>query len=67
MPELAPEGPSGLPPLLRLAVPPDLDDPEIEVVVQLRRQGQVLVEGVISCPVPGKGAGSTLNVELKRS
>ena len=65
--ELAQAGGSGLPSVLRLEVPPDLDGPEIEVVVQLRRQGQVLVEGKISRPVPRKGTTSRLSVEFKRS
>jgi len=67
MAEVALDGNSGPPLVLCLEVPPDLDDPEVEVVVHLRRQGQVLVEGVVSCPVPGMGGDSKLSVELKRS
>ena len=65
--ELAQAGRSGLPSVLRMEVPPDLDGCEIEVVVQLRHQGQVLVEGMIHRPMPGKGSTSKLNVEIKRS
>ncbi len=65
--ELTRDGNSNPPLVLRLEVPPDLDGPEVEVVVHLRRQGQVLVEGVISCPVPGRGGDSKLSVELMRS
>jgi signal recognition particle receptor subunit beta len=65
--ELTQAGRSGLPSVLRLEVPPDLDGSEIEVVVQVRRQGQVLVEGTIHRPLPGKGSTSKLSVEFKRS
>jgi hypothetical protein len=65
--ELAQAGRSGLPPVLRMEVPSGLDGCEIEVVVQLRHQGQVLVEGMIHRPMPGKGSASKLNVEIKRS
>jgi hypothetical protein len=67
MGELTQAGRSGLPSVLRLDVPSDLEDHEIEVVVQLRRQGEVLVEGMIHRPLPGKGSTSKLSVEFKRS
>jgi signal recognition particle receptor subunit beta len=60
-------GPSRSPSLLCLEVPTDLDDPEAEVVVQLRCRGQVLVEGAISHPMPPKGGCSRLSLELMRS
>ena len=44
-----------------------MDGQELEVVVQLRHQGQILVEGQIHRPAPGKGSTSRLSVELKRS
>ena len=67
MGELTQVGRLGAPSVLRLDVPADLDGHEIEVVVQLRRQGQILVEGQILRPLPGKGSTTKLNVELKRS
>lgn len=67
MGELTQVGRSGAPSVLRLEVPAELDGQEIEVVVQLRRQGQVLAEGQIHRPAPGKGSTAKLSVELKRS
>ncbi|MBP1771609.1 MAG: hypothetical protein H6P99_772 [Holophagaceae bacterium] len=67
MGELTQVGRSGAPSVLRLEVPAELDGQEIEVVVQLRRQGQVLAEGQIQRPAPGKGSTAKLSVELKRS
>ena len=66
MGELTQVGRSGAPSVLRLEVPADLEGQVIEVVVQLRHQGQVLVEGQISRPAPGKGSTAKLSVELKR-
>jgi len=37
------------------------------VVVQLRCKGEVLAEGQIHRPAPGKGSTAKLSVELKRS
>jgi hypothetical protein len=65
MGELTQAGRSGAPSVLRLELPPDAEG-EIEVVVQVRRQGQLLVEGQIHRPVPGKGITAKLSVELKR-
>jgi hypothetical protein len=67
MGELTQVGRSGAPSVLRLELPPEPDGQEIEVVVQLRRQGQVLVEGQIRRPSPGKGITARLSVEMKRS
>ncbi|MCE1203984.1 MAG: GTPase domain-containing protein [Holophagaceae bacterium] len=67
MGELTLVGRSGAPSVLRLDVPTEVDGHEIEVVVQLRHQGQVLVEGQIRRPAPGKGSTAKLTVEMKRS
>jgi signal recognition particle receptor subunit beta len=67
MGELTQAGRSAQASVLRLEVPPGLEDLELEVVVQLRRQGQVLVEGTVHRPAPGKGGTARLSVELKRS
>jgi hypothetical protein len=67
MGELTQVGRSGAPSVLRLEVPQEVDGQEIEVVVQLRRQGQVLVEGKIQRQSPGRGITAKLSVELKRS
>ncbi|GLH74632.1 hypothetical protein GETHLI_31340 [Geothrix limicola] len=65
--ELTMVGRSGAPSVLRLEVPAEMDGQDIEVVVQLRFQGQVLTEGQIHRPAPGKGSTAKLSVELKRS
>jgi len=67
MGELTQVGRSGAPSILRLEVPAEVDGDEIEVVVQLRHRGQVLVEGQIRRPAPGKGSTAKLSVEMKRS
>jgi len=67
MGELTQVGRSGAPSVLRLEVPPSADGQEIEVVVQLRCKGEVLAEGQIHRPAPGKGSTAKLSVELKRS
>jgi len=67
MGELTLVGRSGAPSVLRLEVPADLDGQEIEVLVQLRHQGQVMAEGQIHRPAPGKGSTAKLSVELKRA
>jgi len=65
--ELTQAGRFGSPSVLRLEVPADLEGHEFEVVVQLRHQGQVLVEGQVTRPAPGKGSTAKLSVEMKRS
>jgi len=65
--ELTQAGRFGSPSVLRLEVPAELEGHEIEVVVQLRHRGQVLAEGQVSRPAPGKGSTAKLSVELKRS
>jgi len=67
MGELTQVGRSGAPSVLRLEVPTEVDGHEIEVVVQLRYQGQILVEGQIRRMAPGKGSTAKLSVEMKRS
>jgi signal recognition particle receptor subunit beta len=67
MGELTQVGRSGAPSILRLEVPNEADGQEIEVVVQLRHRGQVLAEGQIRRPAPGKGSTAKLSVEMKRS
>jgi hypothetical protein len=66
MGELTQAGRSGAPSVLRLELPADAEG-EIEVVVQVRRQGQVVVEGQIHRSTPAKGITTKLSVELKRS
>ncbi len=51
---------------LRLDVPSELEDPELELVVQLRSGGQVLAEGQFLRPAPSRGGTARLSVELKR-
>ena len=65
--ELTLVGRSGAPSVLRLEVPAELEGQELEVVVQLRAQGQTVAEGQIHRPAPAKGATAKLTVELKRS
>ena len=67
MGELTQVGRSGAPSVLRLEVPPEVDGQEVEVVVQLRQGGRILVEGQIRRPAPAKGGTAKLSVELKRS
>jgi hypothetical protein len=67
MGELTMVGRSGAPSVLRLDVPAEADGQEIEVFVQLRCKGQVVAEGQIHRPAPGKGSTAKLSVELKRS
>jgi signal recognition particle receptor subunit beta len=66
MGELTQAGRSGAPSVLRLEVPADVDGQELEVVVQLRHQGKVLVEGQLQRHAPAKGTTARLSVELKR-
>jgi hypothetical protein len=65
--ELTQASRSGQASMLRMEVPPEVEGHEIEVVVQLRRQGQVIAEGMSHHPLPGKGSTSKLTVEFKRS
>ena len=65
--ELTLAGRFGAPSVLRLEVPSEAEGQELEVVVQVRHQGQVLAEGMIHRPAPGKGSTAKLSVELKRS
>ncbi len=66
MGELTQVGRLGAPSVLRIDVPADVDGQEFEVVVQLRSKGQVVAEGQIHRPVPGKGTTGKLSIELKR-
>jgi hypothetical protein len=66
MGELTQVGRSGAPSVLRLEVPAEVEGQELEVVVQLRHQGRVLVEGQIHRSAPAKGTTAKLSVELKR-
>jgi small GTP-binding protein len=66
MGELTQAGRSGAPSVLRLEVPSELDGQELEVVVQLRHQGRVLMEGQLQRHAPAKGTTARLSVELKR-
>lgn len=66
MGELTQVGRSGAPSVLRLEVPAELAGQDLEVVVQLRHQGQLLAEGQIHRHPPAKGTTARLTVELKR-
>ncbi len=66
MGELTQAGRSGAPSVLRLEVPSEVDGQDLEVVVQLRHQGRVLVEGQLHRHAPAKGTTARLSVELKR-
>ena len=65
--ELTSVGRQGAPSVLRLEIPPDMEGQEIEILVQLRHRGEVVVEGQIHRPTPAKGTTAKLSVELKRS
>jgi signal recognition particle receptor subunit beta len=65
--ELTSVGRQGAPSVLRLEIPPDMEGQEIEILVQLRQRGEVVVEGQILRPTPAKGSTAKLSVELKRS
>ena len=67
MGELTQVGRSGALSVLRLELPEDLDGEELEVFVQVRRQGELIVEGQVHRTPPGKGSTAKLTVELKRS
>jgi small GTP-binding protein len=64
--ELTHAGRSGAPSVLRLEVPAEVEGQDLEVVVQLRHHGRVLVEGQIQRQAPAKGTTARLSVELKR-
>ena len=65
--ELTQVGRLGAPSVLRLEVPESLEGQEIEVLVQVRHQGQMVAEGRIQRTAPAKGTTAKLSVELKRS
>ena len=65
--ELTQVGRQGAPSVLRLEVPADLEGQEVEVLVQLRHRGQVVAEGQIQRPAPGRGSTAKLSVELRRN
>jgi len=54
------------PSVLYLDVPASMDGQDLEVVVQVRHQGQVVAEGLLHRPAPGPGTIARLSVELKR-
>jgi signal recognition particle receptor subunit beta len=64
--ELTQVGRLGAPSVLRLEVPEALDGQEIEVIVQVRHNGQTLVEGKLQRHVPAKATTAKLTVELKQ-
>ncbi len=64
--ELTQVGRSGALSVLRLELPEDLDGEELDVIVQVRRQGNLVVEGQVHRAPPGKGSTAKLTVELKR-
>jgi hypothetical protein len=47
-------------------LPPDLEGPDIEVVVQIRQGGKLIAQGQQERSAPGTGAVSRLTLELKR-
>jgi hypothetical protein len=51
---------------LKIALPASIDGAELEVFVQIRQKNQVIAEGQIKKPAPGKGLVSKISVELKR-
>jgi hypothetical protein len=64
--ELTQVGRLGAPSVLRLEVPEALDGQEIEVIVQVRHNGQTLVEGKLQRHVPAKATTAKLTLELKQ-
>lgn len=52
--------------VMKLALPAEMDGTDLEVVVQIRQKDQVLAEGQMRKPAPGRGAIAKLSVELKR-
>lgn len=64
--ELTQVGRQGAPSVLRLEVPGEVDGQEVEILVQVRLQGQVVAEGQVHRPAPAAGGTAKLSVELKR-
>ena len=52
---------------LKVELPGDCAPQDIEVVVQIRQNGEVIAEGQLTHPVPAKGGAVRLNVDLNRS
>jgi signal recognition particle receptor subunit beta len=52
---------------LKITLPASLEAGDLEVVVQIRQKDQVIAQGQIKKPAPGKGLVAKLSVELKRS
>jgi hypothetical protein len=65
--ELTQVGRLGAPSVLRLELPESLDGQEVEVIVQVRKNGETIVEGRIQRNVPGKASTAKLTVELKQA
>ena len=51
---------------LVLVLPADLGAPDLEVVVQVRQRGRVLLEGQLRCLAPSPGATDRLSIDLTR-
>jgi len=51
---------------LKIALPASMDGSELELIVQVRQKDQIIAQGQIKKPAPGKGLVSKLSVELKR-
>ncbi|HJW73192.1 MAG TPA: ADP-ribosylation factor-like protein [Geothrix sp.] len=65
--ELTQVGRLGAPSVLRLELPESLDGQEVEVIVQVRKNGETIVEGRIQRNVPAKASTAKLSVELKQA
>jgi len=52
---------------LKITLPGNLEAGDLEVVVQVRQKDQIIAQGQIKKPAPGKGLVAKLSVELKRS
>jgi len=57
----------GLPSVLKLDLPANLDGHDLEIIVQVRQSGHVVTEGMLKKSSPSAGATSRFSVELKRS
>ena len=62
----APVGSATIPGAIRVDLPPDLEGPDIEVVVQIRQGGKLIAQGQQERSAPCAGAVSRLTLELKR-
>jgi small GTP-binding protein len=51
---------------IKIALPASVNGTELEVFVEIRQQNQIIAQGQIKKPVPGKGLVSKVSVELKR-